>query len=238
MLPPWLTRTRPSLTHRLINDPRRSQLCQWRDSLDHNIIYPSLPNLFAALIQTPLDHVKIVILWQDPYHQPWQAHWLAFSVPPNSKHPPSLRSIYQEVLACYWRDTTQRKSLSPCLSGRASQGVLLLNTSLSVMHGKPGSHSHHRRRVTQTILATINESCTGIVFLLWGDHASKAGKIIDTTSHHVLTTSHPSPLSAHRWFLGSKHFLIANDLLIQQGKSLIDRLWPLESDETLFSKPS
>ncbi|MCS6983391.1 MAG: uracil-DNA glycosylase [Candidatus Absconditabacterales bacterium] len=238
MLHPGLIQTRPTLVDRLMKDPRRPSFCQWRETLDHTKVYPHHDNLFAALLHTPLDQVSVVILGQDPYHQPGQAHGFAFSVPPGTTHPPSLRSIYRELLDCFGRDPTTRKSLNPCLTGRANQGVLLLNTSLSVQHGKPGSHSTQRWRITQTILTLINESRTNTIFLLWGDHAIMAGSCIDTTKHHVLTTSHPSPLAAHRGFLGSKHFIRVNEIRLHQGYEPIDRLGPLTNHLPLFTFPT
>lgn len=183
-------------------------------------IYPPEQEVFSAFSLTPLDQVKVVILGQDPYHGPNQAHGLSFSVQPGVKIPPSLRNIYKELT------TDIPGFIAPehgCLTAWAEQGVLLINTVLTVEAGK--AHSHAKlgwETFTDKVIATINEQCQGVVFLLWGSHAQKKGAKIDSQRHHILTAVHPSPLSAYRGFFGCKHFSQTNTLLAQQGKTPIN----------------
>ncbi|WP_319782094.1 uracil-DNA glycosylase [Oceanisphaera sp. IT1-181] len=184
------------------------------------VIYPPAQNVFSAFELTPLNQVKVVILGQDPYHGPNQAHGLCFSVLPGVKVPPSLRNMYKEL-------TTDIKDfVTPehgCLTSWAEQGVLMINTVLTVEAGK--AHSHAKlgwETFTDKVIQTVNEQCEGVVFLLWGSHAQKKGAAIDTERHHILTTVHPSPLSAYRGFFGCQHFSKTNQLLKQQGKESID----------------
>ncbi|MCJ8168606.1 uracil-DNA glycosylase [Atopomonas sediminilitoris] len=186
------------------------------------VIYPSADKLFHALNSTPLSAVKVVILGQDPYHGPDQAHGLCFSVPRGVAAPPSLKNIFKELA----RDLAIPLPAHGCLQGWAEQGVLLLNTSLSVEHGQAGSHADKGwQRFTDRIIALVNEQCAGVVFVLWGAHAQGKQKLIDTGKHHVLQSVHPSPLSAYRGFLGCGHFSAVNRLLIEQGKPAIN--WQL-----------
>ncbi len=184
------------------------------------IIYPSDNDIFAALTTTPFNQVKVVILGQDPYHGENQAHGLSFSVKKGVKIPPSLRNIYKELA------TDIDNFIMPdhgCLNSWAEQGVLLLNTVLTVEQSK--AHSHKRlgwEQYTDKIITLINEHLSGVIFLLWGAHAQKKGQHIDTEKHFVLTAPHPSPLSAHRGFLGCHHFSKTNELLLQLGKQPID----------------
>ncbi|MGO2089821.1 MAG: uracil-DNA glycosylase [Oceanisphaera sp.] len=184
------------------------------------VIYPPEQDVFNAFKLTPLDQVKVVILGQDPYHGPNQAHGLSFSVQPGVKIPPSLRNIYKELT------TDITGFIAPehgCLTSWAEQGVLMINTVLTVEAGK--AHSHAKlgwETFTDKVIATINEQCQGVVFLLWGAHAQKKGTAIDTQRHHILSTVHPSPLSAYRGFFGCQHFSKTNQLLEQQGKKTID----------------
>ncbi|MBO1518825.1 uracil-DNA glycosylase [Oceanisphaera pacifica] len=183
-------------------------------------IYPPEQEVFSAFSLTPLDQVKVVILGQDPYHGPNQAHGLSFSVQLGVKIPPSLRNIYKELT------TDIPGFIAPehgCLTAWAEQGVLLINTVLTVEAGK--AHSHAKlgwETFTDKVIATINEQCQGVVFLLWGSHAQKKGAKIDSLRHHILTAVHPSPLSAYRGFFGCKHFSQTNTLLAQQGKTPIN----------------
>lgn len=184
------------------------------------IIYPPQEDVFNAFNYTELADIKVVILGQDPYHGPGQAHGLSFSVRPEIKTPPSLANMYKELE----QDITgfERPTHGYLLSW-ARQGVLLLNTVLTVEQGKAHSHAHLGwETFTDKIIAAINEHTEGVVFLLWGAHAQKKGKIIDAKRHHVLKASHPSPLSAHRGFLGCGHFSQTNELLKQQGHKPID----------------
>ncbi|MGC5902669.1 uracil-DNA glycosylase [Providencia stuartii] len=184
------------------------------------IIYPPQQDVFNAFRYTELADVKVVILGQDPYHGPGQAHGLSFSVIPGIKPPPSLVNMYKELE----NDIPgfKRPNHGYLLSW-AQQGVLLLNTVLTVEQGNAHSHAHLGwETFTDKVIAAINEHREGVVFLLWGSHAQKKGRIIDTKRHHVLKAPHPSPLSAHRGFLGCGHFSQTNQLLQQQGLEAID----------------
>jgi uracil-DNA glycosylase len=183
-------------------------------------IYPQDSQIFTALTMTPLKDVKVVILGQDPYHGENQAHGLSFSVPKGIKTPPSLRNIYKELAADIDGFTIPTHGN---LSSWAKQGVLLLNTVLTVEQGKAHSHKHLGwEEYTDKIISLINKRLTNVIFLLWGAHAQKKGKTIDTNKHYILTAPHPSPLSAHRGFLGCQHFSKANKFLIANGKEPID----------------
>ncbi|MGL5092204.1 MAG: uracil-DNA glycosylase, partial [Aeromonas sobria] len=167
-----------------------------------------------------LDQVKVVILGQDPYHGPNQAHGLCFSVLPGVRTPPSLVNIYKELQRDLPDFVTPNHGF---LESWAKQGVLLLNTVLTVQAGQAHSHSQLGwETFTDRVIEQINASCQGVVFLLWGAHAQKKGRFIDRQRHHVLTAPHPSPLSAHRGFIGCGHFTETNRLLEQQGKSQIE----------------
>lgn len=182
-------------------------------------IYPPSDQVFAALKLTPLAHVRVVILGQDPYHGPGQAHGLCFSVPAGIKHPPSLRNIFKAI---HHDDPSFSVPKSGDLSHWAEQGVLLLNTVLTVEQGK--AHSHAKwgwETFTDRVISAVNAQREGVVFLLWGAHAQKKGALIDRTRHHVLETVHPSPLSAHRGFFTAGHFRRTNELLAQQGTNVI-----------------
>ena len=184
-----------------------------------SVIYPPQPDVFNALKYTPLDEVKVVILGQDPYHGPNQAHGLCFSVKAGVKTPPSLKNMYKELL------TDIDGFVEPnhgTLTSWAEQGVLLLNTVLTVEQGK--AHSHAKwgwETFTDKVIDAVNEHCKNVVFLLWGSHAQKKGKHIDREKHLVLHAPHPSPLSAHRGFLGCKHFSQTNQYLVAKGKDPI-----------------
>lgn len=183
------------------------------------VIYPPGAQIFNALDSTPLPQVKVVILGQDPYHGPGQAHGLCFSVAPGVPAPPSLKNIFKELQ----RDLGLPVPNHGCLQRWAEQGVLLLNTSLTVEQGQAGSHaSKGWQTFTDRIIELVNQECQGVVFLLWGAHAQSKRKLIDACKHQVLCSAHPSPLSAHRGFLGNGHFSAANAYLQQQGKSPID----------------
>jgi uracil-DNA glycosylase len=182
-------------------------------------IYPRGADMFAALNHTPFDQVKVVILGQDPYHGPGQAHGLCFSVLPGVEVPPSLRNIYTEL----GTDCGIAKPTHGCLTHWAKQGVLLLNAVLSVEDGKPGSHQGKGwEGFTDHIVALLNDQHEGLVFMLWGSYAQAKGKVIDTRKHCVLRAPHPSPLSAYRGFMGCGHFSKANRWLVGQGKPVVD----------------
>lgn len=185
-------------------------------------IYPPGPLIFNALNSTPLDQVKVVILGQDPYHGPGQAHGLCFSVQPGVATPPSLVNIYKELQ----RDLNVPIPSHGYLQHWAEQGVLLLNTSLTVEQARAGSHAQAGwQQFTDRVIEVVNERCDGVVFLLWGSHAQSKQKLIDPRKHLILKSAHPSPLSAYRGFLGNGHFSRTNKFLEQNGKTPID--WAL-----------
>lgn len=182
-------------------------------------IYPATESWFAAFNSTPFDQVKVVILGQDPYHGPNQAHGLCFSVRPGVAVPPSLVNIYKELVS----DLGVEAPSHGCLQHWADQGVLLLNATLTVVAGEAGSHQHQGwETLTDKAVAALNSGCDGLVFILWGSYAQKKGAIIDDSRHLVIRSPHPSPLSAHRGFFGSKPFSQANAYLQSRGKSPID----------------
>ncbi|KGQ61337.1 uracil-DNA glycosylase [Gallibacterium anatis 7990] len=197
------------------------QVQQQRDS--GKIIYPPKADVFNAFRYTEFDQVKVVILGQDPYHGTNQAHGLAFSVRPNVQIPPSLQNIYKELSQDIAGFQIPNHGY---LVDWAQQGVLLLNTVLTVEQGKAHSHANFGwETFTDHVIATLNQHTQGLVFLLWGSHAQKKGQFIDRQKHCVLTAPHPSPLSAHRGFFGCHHFSSTNQYLIQQGKTPIN--WSL-----------
>jgi uracil-DNA glycosylase len=182
-------------------------------------IYPAGPEIFNALNSTPLDKVKLVILGQDPYHGPGQAHGLCFSVQQGVALPPSLRNIYKEIMS----DLNIPMSKSGYLQPWADQGVLLLNSVLTVEAGQAASHQRKGwETFTDRIVQILNEERENLVFLLWGNYAHKKGQIIDRTRHLVLESVHPSPLSASRGFFGNHQFSKANAYLQAHGLDPID----------------
>lgn len=187
-------------------------------------IYPPRKNIFEALNLTHYDDVKVVILGQDPYHGPNQAHGLSFSVNLGVKIPPSLLNIYKELhsdLDCYIPN-------NGFLEKWANQGVLLLNTSLTVIQGKANSHQKIGWTIfTDKIISLLNEKKTPVVFILWGNNAISKKALITNPKHLVLQSVHPSPLSAHRGFFGSKPFSQTNDFLIANNLKPID--WQIEN---------
>jgi uracil-DNA glycosylase len=198
-----------------------SQVKQAR--LAGQVIYPPEADVFNAFKLTELENLKIVLLGQDPYHGPNQAHGLAFSVRKGVRVPPSLQNMYKELALEYPDFQIPQHG---CLEDWAKQGVLLLNTVLTVVATQANSHRHLGwERFTDQVIAQINSHCSGIVFLLWGSHAQKKGRLIDRQRHFVLEAPHPSPLSAHRGFLGCGHFKQANELLVKQDKAPIN--WQL-----------
>lgn len=187
-------------------------------------VYPSMYDIFNALKWTPYAQTKVVILGQDPYHGVNQAHGLAFSVKKGVAIPPSLVNIYKELnrsLGCYIPNNGY-------LEKWARQGVLLLNASLTVVKDRANSHSAIGWEIfTDDVIRFLNDRDDPVIFLLWGSFAAKKAYFIDQKKHYVLTTSHPSPLSAHRGFLGCNHFKKANEILVQNGKEPID--WQIEN---------
>lgn len=187
-------------------------------------IYPPGNEFFAALDATPPSAVKVVVLGQDPYHGEGQAHGLSFSVKGRQRIPPSLQNIFREL----HEDLGVTVPSHGDLSGWAEQGVLLLNSVLSVEHGAAGSHQGRGwERFTDAVVAAVNASELPVVFMLWGAHAQRKGATVDTDKHCVLTAPHPSPLSAHRGFFGCRHFSQANAFLLAKGRQSVD--WSLSS---------
>lgn len=182
-------------------------------------IYPRASQWFHALECTPLDQVRVVILGQDPYHQPGQAQGLSFSVMPGVKIPPSLRNIYKEIHS----DLGIPAAPHGCLESWAKQGVLLLNAVLTVEDSRANAHQGQGWELfTDRIIELVNEQSAPAVFMLWGSYAQKKGAKIDASKHLVLKAPHPSPLAAHRGFFGCKHFSLANHWLDSQGRGQID----------------
>jgi uracil-DNA glycosylase len=183
------------------------------------VIYPASDNWFNAFNSTPFSEVKVVILGQDPYHGPGQAHGLCFSVLPGVAFPPSLVNIYKEIE----NDLGVSGPPDGCLQGWASQGVLLLNATLTVERSRAGSHQGKGwEQFTDRAIQALDQQRNGLVFLLWGSYAQKKGQIINSNKHLILKAPHPSPLSAHRGFFGCGHFSKANQWLQKQGLEPID----------------
>lgn len=189
------------------------------------VIYPPQNEVFSAFALTEFSKVKVVILGQDPYHGPNQAHGLAFSVKPPVAPPPSLVNMYKEL-----SDDIEGFQIPQhgYLVDWAKQGVFMLNTSLTVEQGRAGAHSQIGWEIfTDKVIAQLNEHRENLVFILWGSHAQRKGQFIDRNRHCVLTSPHPSPLSAYRGFFGCKHFSKTNNYLISQGISPINWQLPL-----------
>ncbi len=185
------------------------------------VIYPPAKLTFNAFNLTPLNGLKIILLGQDPYHQPHQAMGLSFSVPAGVRLPPSLLNIFKELNA----DLSIKISSNGDLSKWAKQGVLLLNSILSVEANKPASHSHFAwQEFTDAVIAKLSAEKDGLIFLLWGNYAKAKRALIDSKKHYILEAAHPSPL-ARTGFLGCKHFSKSNEILKKLGKSPIN--WDL-----------
>jgi uracil-DNA glycosylase len=183
-------------------------------------IYPAKQDVFNAFNLTELAKLKVVILGQDPYHGPNQAHGLCFSVQLGVKTPPSLVNIYKELASDIPDFIMPQHGF---LQSWAEQGVLLLNTVLTVEQSQ--AHSHAKigwEKFTDVVIKQVSDHCEGLVFLLWGSHAQKKGLVINKQKHHVLSAPHPSPLSAYRGFLGCKHFSQTNEILQKQSKKTIN----------------
>lgn len=186
------------------------------------VIFPPGPQIFNAFNHTPFQQVRVVIIGQDPYHGPGQAHGLSFSVQPGVKIPPSLVNIFKEIEG----DLGLRMSGSGDLTPWADQGVLLLNATLTVEQANAGSHQGKGwEQFTDVAIRALNEQREGLVFVLWGSYAQKKGAVIDPQKHLVLKSVHPSPLSAHRGFFGNRQFSRINDYLISRGEAPIQ--WQL-----------
>lgn len=183
-----------------------------------NVIYPSSANIYNAFKKTSYDDVKVVILGQDPYHEEGQANGLAFSVNNGVKMPPSLKNIFKELQD----DVGGKFRTNTDLTDWAEQGVFLLNSSLTVIEGRPNSMADIWNTFTDSIIKLLNNKEKPIVFVLWGKNARDKKKLIDTKKHFIVESAHPSPLSAYRGFFGSKPFLKVNEYLISTGQVPID----------------
>ncbi len=185
-------------------------------------VYPNMYNIFNALKFSGYKETKVVILGQDPYHRPNQAHGLCFSVQDGVRHPPSLVNIFKELQSDLGIAIPQSGNLEKW----AKQGVLLLNTTLTVREGCPMSHTKKGwETLTDKIFSLLNERNDGMVFMFWGAHAKSKNALITNSAHHILTAPHPSPLSAFAGFFGCRHFSQANEILQNMGKAPID--WSL-----------
>lgn len=197
-----------------------------REKAERKIIYPHSSHWFRAFELTPFDQVKVVILGQDPYHGPGQAHGLCFSVRAGVAMPPSLVNIYKELAL----DLGVRPVGHGNLEHWARQGVLLLNTSLTVEQGNAGSHRGKGwETFTDRAIATISAHAKPSVFLLWGSHARQKKQLIESRRHLILESPHPSPLSAHRGFFGNQHFSRTNAFLVQNGREPVEWQLPVPS---------
>ena len=207
------------------SDPYYQKLRTFLDyEFTHYTVYPKAPDLYNALRFTSFADTKVVIIGQDPYHEPNQAYGLAFSVKKGVKIPPSLVNIYKELhedLGCYIPNHGE-------LTKWAKQGVLLLNATLTVREHQAASHKNQGwERLTDAIIASLNQKTTPVVFLLWGNNARQKKKLITNPKHLILECAHPSPLSAYNGFFGCRHFSQANKFLIKNNLKPID--WQIEN---------
>lgn len=199
--------------------PYFASLCDFvRQEYKTSTIYPPASLIFNAFNLCPMDKIKVVIIGQDPYHEPGQAHGLCFSVNDGVKFPPSLQNIYKEIASEYNQPMPQSGNLTRW----AEQGVLLLNATLTVRAHLAASHQGKGwETFTDNVIKEVNDRCQNIVFLLWGSYAQKKEAYIDKSKHCVLKAAHPSPLSAYRGFFGCNHFILANNYLRKCGKEEI-----------------
>lgn len=198
-------------------------------------IYPPGPQIFSAFDATPFDAVKVVILGQDPYHGAGQSHGLCFSVAPGVPVPPSLLNMYKELE----RDLGIPRPDHGWLMPWARQGVLLLNAVLTVEDGRAGAHQGKGwEGFTDRVVEVLDREREGLVFMLWGSYAQKKGAIVDARRHCVLRSTHPSPLSAHRGFLGCGHFSRANQYLVRRGQTPIDWSLPRRAELEAWAAPT
>ncbi|MFP6796500.1 MAG: uracil-DNA glycosylase [Pseudomonadales bacterium] len=196
----------------------------------HKTVYPAGSEIFKALDSCPLPDTRVVIIGQDPYHGPRQAHGLCFSVPQGTAPPPSLVNIFREIEDDMNDEAvpgrTRNRKIMPgkgCLVPWTRQGVLLLNSVLTVVQGRAGSHQGMGwETFTDKVVDVINRDREHVVFMLWGSYAQRKGAMVNREKHYVLTAPHPSPLSAHRGFLGCRHFSKANQYLVEQRQSPVD----------------
>lgn len=193
-----------------------------KEEYSNRVVYPDMYDIFNAFKYTPYNNVKVVILGQDPYHQPCQAHGLAFSVKRGIAPPPSLNNIYKELKS----DLGIEIPSHGCLENWAKQGILLLNTSLTVRKSEPLSHKNHGWEVfTDSVIKILNNRSKPVIFMLWGSPARAKKSLIDSPPHYILEAAHPSPLSAYNGFFGCKHFSKANEILISLHEEPIN--WAL-----------
>lgn len=199
--------------------PYFAALCDFvRQEYKTSTIYPPASLIFNAFNLCPMDKIKVVIIGQDPYHEPGQAHGLCFSVNDGVKFPPSLQNIYKEIASEYNQPMPQSGNLTRW----AEQGVLLLNATLTVRAHLAASHQGKGwETFTDNVIKEVNDRCQNVVFLLWGSYAQKKEAYIDKSKHCVLKATHPSPLSAYRGFFGCNHFILANNYLRKCGKEEI-----------------
>ena len=224
-------RLHPSWKSVLTEDLQAPYMARLRTFLQSELragkrIYPPMGEIFSALDYCPLDQVRVVIIGQDPYHGESQAHGLSFSVKPGVRPPPSLRNIFQEIQVDMHASSTSTQEFPMnrgCLTSWAAQGVLLLNSVLTVVAGRSGSHQGYGwEQFTDQIVKVVNEQREHVVFLLWGSPAQRKGEIVDRNRHYVLSAPHPSPLSADRGFFGCRHFSKTNSYLQSHGYEPID----------------
>jgi uracil-DNA glycosylase len=220
--PSWLAHLAPEFDLPYMQQLKQFLLAQKQAG---KVIYPESKHIFTAFNSTPLDQVKVVILGQDPYHGPNQAHGLCFSVQPGIQTPPSLQNMYKEIQ----RDLGLPIPNHGFLQSWAEQGVFLLNATLTVEQAKAGAHQGQGwEQFSDRAIQIVNEQREGVVFLLWGSYAQKKGQLIDGRKHLILRAPHPSPLSAYRGFMGCGHFSKVNEYLESKGQMPID--WRLPSE--------
>lgn len=189
-----------------------------REEYAHHTVYPPGNLIFNAFNSCPFDDVKVVLIGQDPYHEPHQAHGLCFSVNDGIKFPPSLQNIFKEIA----NDLGLPQPTSGNLTRWSEQGVLLMNATLTVRAHQAGSHQNKGwETFTDAVIKRLAEERENLVFILWGSYAQKKGAVIDRTKHLVLTSAHPSPLSSYRGFFGNKHFSRTNEYLVVHNKEAI-----------------
>lgn len=206
-----------------LEKPYYRELMSWLEGeYEHHVIYPPKQLIYEALKRTSYSDTKVVILGQDPYHGVGQAHGLSFSVLPGVRVPPSLRNMYKELAEDLGVNT---KDQGGTLTAWAEQGVLLLNRVLTVREGEAGSHQGKGwEKFTDAVIEALNNREEPVIFVLWGNHAGKKGEVIDSIRHTVISSAHPSPLSARRGFFGSRPFSKINDQLAKYGSKSIEWL--------------